>query len=105
MKQLLKNKIVLSRPTITQSDNMGINSVFAPVYTDLGASVQPANSSLQFQYAQRQINITHTIYVPVGVVVRNGDTISDGKYTYQVKGWRDLAGRGKVLAIDAEIFV
>lgn len=103
MRQLLNARISVSRQTYSQSNNMGIDSTAANVYTNVPASIQPATSAVQYFYSQRQIQITQTIFVAGSLALVRGDSISDGTTSYEVRGWRDLSGRGRVFAIDCQI--
>jgi hypothetical protein len=81
---------------------MGVSQSNTVVYENLPASVQPATGSVVNYYATRQLKITKTIFVAGVIDVRRGDTITHGTETYQLVGWRDLSGRGKVMALDVE---
>lgn len=105
MRQLLKQTISVTRPTSTQGDNFDITPGTTTVVSGVAASIQPATSSVQLFYAQRQLKITQTIFVAYPLSLLRGDRISDGTVTYVVVGWRDQAGRNKVQAIDVEEYV
>lgn len=105
MRQLLKQRITVNRPVKTQGSNMGTVTTLTAVYTDVAASVQPASSAVMLFYAQRQLKVTQTIYVAQPMDLVRGDRITHGALTYSVIGWRDLAGRGRVLAIDCEDYL
>lgn len=83
---------------------MGQVTIYTAVATGLPASVQPASTKVMEFYQQRKIAISHTIYVASPVDVRIDDTVSDGTTTYQVMGWRDMAGRNVLTALDVEVY-
>lgn len=104
MRQLLKQTITVNRATTAPGSNMGIETTTNAVYEDIGASVQPATSSVMLFYAQRNIKVTQTVFVAGTLDLQRGDTVTVGSTTLQVVGWRDLTGRGRVMAIDCEEF-
>ena len=106
MRQLLgKQTITVLRPTATQGTNMGISTTTTAVYSNVAASIQPATSSVMVFYAQRQLKVTQTVFVAGDLAMQRGDKITDNNgVNYAVVGWRDLAGRKKVMAIDCEVY-
>ncbi len=104
MKQLLKQTITISRATTASGANMGVETTPLAVYEGIGASVQPATSSIMLFYAQRNIKVTQTVFVAGTLDLQRGDTVAVDGRTLQVIGWRDLTGRGRVMAIDCEEF-
>lgn len=100
MRQLLKQTVSVLRPTTSQGNNFGVVSTNAAVFTGVAASVQPATTATEDFYAQRQLSVTFTVFVASPLALQRGDIVSDGTNSYQVIGWRNLAGRGQVTAID-----
>jgi hypothetical protein len=107
MQQLFNKLITVNRPAYGQGSNFGVTSTTSAAYSNIPASVQPATSTVQDFYAQRQISVTQTVFVDqaaYNLSLKRGDIINDGTLNYQVQGWRDLTGRGRVLAIDCIIY-
>lgn len=100
MRQLFKQSVTISRPTITQGNNFGVVSTPAAVFSNVPASVQPATTSTMEFYAQLQQTVTFTVFVAGTLDLQRGDILSDGTRTLRMIGSRDLSGRGKVTAID-----
>ncbi len=103
MLQLLKQTISVRRATVSNSNNLGIATSYTDAYTNVAASVQPVTSSVQMYYAERQLRVTQTIFVAGTLALQRGDLVNDGTLNYNVVGWRDLSGRGKVMAIDCDL--
>lgn len=106
---LLPQTITIYRPTIGQDASFGITPTGTPpgtgwtaVYSSIPASVCPASSSVQFLYAQRQLVVSHTIWVGDNTIaVQNGDVVSDGTNLYRVTGFEIPANDRRVFRIDA----
>ena len=90
----------VQRPTYGQGNNLGITLSNSNAYTNVPVSVQPASSSVQEFYGQRQIAVTDTIFTYQQLTLKRGDVFVVGSVSYQVQGWRDLSGAGRVLAVD-----
>lgn len=109
MLNILPQSITIYRPTFGQDASFGITPTAMPpgsgwsaVYTSIPASICPASTSVQMLYAQRQLVVSHTIWVGDNTIaVVNGDIISDGSKLYRVTGFEIPASDGRVFKIDA----
>lgn len=105
---MLQNFLVtVTRPTYGQGSNLGITTSGTTAYSNVPATIQPATSSVQQFYAERKLSVTHTVFTTQQLALKVGDQITTplNTNTYQVQGWRDLSGLGKVLAIDTVVYL
>lgn len=89
----------IERATTTVTTIGGKSQSFSVQYNDIPVSIQPANGRVVEDYAKRSMQITHTIYTPTTIALKQGDRVVSGGVYYIVQGWRDMAGRARAYAI------
>lgn len=99
---LLIHTITVNRPTPSKGTSGAEKDQYTAVYTGLACLIQPVQAQWQLQYAQRQINITHSIGFNRNVTINNGDQLVFGSRTLMVKGVRNLTEQGKVIVADCQ---
>lgn len=105
MFNLLNTTCKVNRPTYGQDANLGVTTnPLVSVYKNVPCTIQPASPQVQDFYGQRQIGITHTIYVNQILALKRGDMVVSGGLTYQVQGWEDMGGRGLYQAIQTIVW-
>ena len=102
---LLRQQVTVNRPTYGQDSSGGITSPTSAVYTNVAASVQPTTSAVQLMYGQRNLSVTHTIFVTQSVIIHNGDIIVYNSNNYKVQGVRDLISLARIKAIDCMLYM
>jgi hypothetical protein len=63
---------------------------------------QPANAGIRAAFGQRQIAVTHQIYVQTDLGCLEGDRITIGSTIYLVKGFINCSGLNVLWRIEAE---
>ena len=91
--QMLSTTISLERAIITKDSSGGQVQTYAAVsgQTDVPADIQPAGSSIRLQYAQRNLVVTHTVYVATDIGAIETDRIVSGTRYFVVMGYRKAA--------------
>lgn len=105
-RNLMKQLISIKRNTYGQGMNLGITT--APVTivaSSVPAFVQPLKMSDPVIYQQRELMLTHKIYVDTSITVLDGDIINDGTFDYQVVGIRNLCSFDRVWALDCVRYI
>lgn len=105
----MKQLISVTRPSYGQDASFGITPVatssYTTVYSNIPASIQPASTSIQMLYAERQLVVSHQIFVDTAITVKNGDIVSDGTNEYKVTGFENLISLGLVYRIDCNLIL
>jgi hypothetical protein len=100
---LLRQTLTVYRKFPAKGQSGGEYDYITPVYTNLPCSIQPVKADWLILFQQRNIDITHIIFINTGTI-QVGDELVSGTRRFFVKGVRDLITLGKVIAIDcAEI--
>ncbi len=91
---MLESVGTIKRPTITRDANEGVIQTFDQVIaSEIPCSVQPAGANIVILYAQRNVNVTTTVYFAQNVSAEANDILEvtdrDGVlHTFQVQGYR-----------------
>jgi head-tail adaptor len=100
LSNLLNHTVTVNRPTDTPDTSGGISESFSAVYSNIPANIQPVSASWLIQYAQRKIDVSHSVYFNQALTINTGDQIAYGSRTLLVKGVRDLIELGRVVVVD-----
>lgn len=100
LSHLMFTTVDVQRPTYSKGTSGGIKESWSTVYDDKPANVQPVSASWLVQYAQRKIDVSHTVYFDSNPTIQVGDRIVYGSRNLLVKGVRDLIELDRVLAVD-----
>lgn len=102
LQNLMFHVVSVQRPTPTKGTSGGEIDSYTTVYSELACCVQPVSTSWLVRYAQRGIDVTHTIFTNQGPTIRNGDRVVYGTRTFLVQGFRDLIELTRVQVIDCK---
>lgn len=104
IQSLFNTTIVVRRKNVTKDVAGGQVTNYTPVVglTDIPALIQPRHGTASRQLAQRQVIVTHVIYLEDGSAVRRGDVIYEAKTSryFICHGVEDMAGQGRVWRIE-----
>src|SRR5258708_157628 len=100
LENLMTHTVDIKRPTPVKGNSGGQTKTYTTVYTDQPVSIQPINTSWLVRYAQKHIDVTHSLYFNTALTVRAGDQIVYGTRTFLVEGKRDLIELGVVSVVD-----
>lgn len=100
LQNLMLNTVNVNRPTPSKGTSGAEKDTLTTVYTATPCMVQPVKTAWKIEYAQRKIEVTHSIYFNSSITVKNGDQVSFGTRTFFVEGVRDLDSMGRVLVVD-----
>jgi len=76
--------------------------IWATLFSGIPCWAQPANSGIRAMFAQRQIAVTHQIYIQTDLGCLEGDRITIGSTIYLVKGFINCSGLNVLWRIEAE---
>jgi hypothetical protein len=99
---LMSHTVNVNSPTTTKGTSGGLKEAFSAVYAGLPCSIQPVSSSWLVRYAQRHIDVSHTLYFNQALTILIGDQIVFGARTFLVEGKRDLIEAGRVTVVDCK---
>src|SRR4051794_23733105 len=90
LNNLMRHRITINRPTISQGAMGGqqVNS-FAALYTSIPAFVQPLGTAENLLFQQRNIQVSHEVFVNQALSLQPGDQIVYGSRSFTFKGYRD----------------
>jgi len=93
----------LQKPTVSQDTSGGpVREPFVDVLTGIACDLQPAGSTTVLAYAQRQIRVTHQVYLTRDVAAKTGWRFLFAGKKYVVKGYQNEAGRSRLWVADVE---
>jgi hypothetical protein len=72
---------------------------YATSYTDQPALLTDASAALKLIYAQRNVVVTHVIYLPAAVTINTGDIVVYGSRKFFIVGNLDPSGTGRIFEI------
>ena len=94
---------VFSRPAQTKATDGTITEGTPTTVATIAGWLQPASTFLINTYGQRQIVVTHKLYVATDPTAKPEDVITDpGGTKYIVKGVKNQAGLGRLFRVDVE---
>lgn len=92
---MLKTTVTLERQTVTKDLGGAAGRTWATVTADIACDIQPANSSIQLNYSQRQLEVSHVIYFANDVGALATDRFVSGSRVFKIVGYSKAApGRG-----------
>jgi len=104
MQSLLNTTITIRRKNITKDPAGGQVTNYAPVVglIDVPALIQPRHGTASRQLAQRQVIVTHVIYLMDASAVRRGDVVYEAKTSryFICHGVEDMAGQSRIWRIE-----
>lgn len=100
---MLKTTITLERMTSVKDTSGGAGrSAWATVsgMADVPADIQPASAGMQLNYSQRQLEVSHTIFLSQDIGAVGTDRITSGSRIFKIQGYRKAApGRNQWPAV------
>ncbi|WP_157368671.1 head-tail adaptor protein [Zavarzinella formosa] len=90
----------VKRPTPVKGASGGQTDTLVTIHKDQPVSIQPVSTSWLVRYAQRHVDVTHSLYFNTSLDVLTGDQIVYGTRTFFVEGKRDLIELGRVTVVD-----
>jgi len=88
---------------VSERDRVGAQTNrWQTLASDVPCWVQPASVQLRLAAAQAQTRITDVVYTARDLGARAGDRLLVGDRVLLVHGQRDVAGQGRLSAIDCE---
>lgn len=102
---MMTASVTVQRKTVVQDASGGPSEQWADRSdaVDIPADIQPASSQIRIQYQQRNLNVSHSIYLDADASVRLRDRLVQGSRVFIVLGYLDAsAGRGQCWRIDCE---
>lgn len=97
---LQPHTVNVSRPTPTKGTSGAEKDTYTTVYSSLPCFVQPVSASWQVRYAQRGIDVSHSVYFNQALTIKPGDRLIFGTRTLMVQGVRNLLEGGQVMEVD-----
>lgn len=87
---MLRSTITLQRHTTTKSAaGQPIKTWTADgSYTDVACDVQPASSSVMLRYMQRQLTVTHSVFLATDIAAKPDDRLAFGSRYFLIRGYR-----------------
>lgn len=106
---LLNTTITIQRRSSTKDSSGGQSSgggyVAVTLLTNIPALIQPLSGRAQRVTAQRQVFVSHNIYLNAFYDILRGDRVyhpDTGKY-FTVRGFEDMGGQGRVWRIECDL--
>lgn len=96
---MLPHRITLNAKTTTNT-NGGQVVTYAASYSNVPALISPASANLRLIYQQRNIQVTHEIYVAKAITINTGDLVAYGSRNFMVKGFRNILEGGRMYVLD-----
>lgn len=87
---------------VTTDDHGGQIVNYTATYKNTPALVTDASATLQLIYMQRDIKISHVIYLNKVISINTGDLIQFGTRKFFIRGLLDVSGTGRIFQIMAE---
>ncbi len=90
----------IARAGHTISVQRKTEATWTTVYSSVAAWVQPAMSQVVAEYGERELSVTHSIFVATAMTLREGDRVVYGSGYYVIRGHRNVGGLNKLWRVD-----
>lgn len=88
---MLRTTVTHQRNTTTKDASGGEVASFATVTADIPCDIQPASSNTVFRYSQKNILVSHSIYLAADISPKGQDQFISGSRVFMFRGYRPPA--------------